>query len=46
MKKVIALCITAATLLTAQAQLLSSQSVNGALWGGVIGGVIGGDRHP
>ena len=45
MKKVIALCITGATLLTAQAQLLSSQSVNGALWGGVIGGVIGGDRH-
>ncbi len=45
MKKLIALCITGATLLTAQAQLLSPQSVHGALWGGLIGGVIGGDRH-
>ncbi len=45
MKKLIALCITGATLLTAQAQLLSPQSVNGALWGGLIGGMIGGDRH-
>ena len=45
MKKLIALCITGATFLSAQAQLFSPQSVNGALWGGLIGGVIGGDRH-
>lgn len=45
MKKLIALCITGATLLTAQAQLFSPQSVNGALWGGLLGGMIGGDRH-
>ncbi len=45
MNKFIAICITGATLLTAQAQLFSPQSVNGALWGGLIGGVIGGDRH-
>lgn len=43
MKKLIALCIIGATLLTAQAQLLSPQSINGTLWGGLIGGVIGGD---
>ena len=45
MKKIIALCITGATILSAHSQLLSPQSVNGALWGGLIGGVIGGDRH-
>jgi uncharacterized protein YcfJ len=45
MKKLIALCIIGAAFLTAQAQLLSPQSVHGALWGGLIGGVIGGDRH-
>ena len=45
MKKLIAIWIASATLLTAQAQLFSPESVNGALWGGLIGGVIGGDRH-
>ena len=44
MKKLIAIWIASATLLTAQAQLFSPESVNGALWGGLIGGVIGGDR--
>lgn len=44
MKKLIAIWIAGATFLSAQAQLLSPQSVNGALWGGLIGGVIGGDR--
>jgi uncharacterized protein YcfJ len=45
MKKFITLCIAGVTLITAQAQLFSPQSVNGALWGRLIGGVIGGDRH-
>jgi uncharacterized protein YcfJ len=45
MKKLIAIWVASATFLTAQAQLFSPQSVNGALWGGLIGGAIGGDRH-
>ena len=45
MKKLIAIWFASATLLTAQSQLFSPESVNGALWGGLIGGVIGGDRH-
>ena len=37
MKKLIAIWIASATLLAAQAQLFSPQSINGALWGGFIG---------
>lgn len=44
MKKLIAICVAGVTLLSAQAQRLSPQSVNGALWGGLIGGILGGDR--
>ena len=45
MKKVITILITSATLVSAQAQLFSPDSVNGAVWGGLVGGVLGGNRH-
>ena len=45
MKKVITILIASATLVSSQAQLVSPDSVNGAVWGGLVGGVLGGNRH-
>lgn len=42
MKKIITIWIASATLLTSQAQLLTPQSMGGAMLGGLIGGVVNG----
>jgi uncharacterized protein YcfJ len=44
MKKVVIILLSLAALVPAQAQLLRPESVEGALWGGLIGGIVGGDR--
>jgi len=46
MKKLILTCLAGGTLLTAQGQLFSPESLGGAFWGSLIGGIAGGDcRH-
>lgn len=46
MKKLLLTLLTVAVLLPARAQLFSPSSLNGALWGSLIGGIAGGDcRH-
>jgi uncharacterized protein YcfJ len=46
MKKTILTCLVGATLLTAQAQLFSPESLDGAFLGSLIGGIAGSDcRH-
>jgi uncharacterized protein YcfJ len=44
MKKVVVILLSFVVLVQTQAQLLRSESVEGALWGGLIGGIAGGDR--
>lgn len=44
MKKVVITLISLAALVQTEAQLLRPESVQGALWGGLIGGIAGGDR--
>lgn len=43
MKKLLLTLLTGAALLPARAQLFSPSSLNGALWGSLIGGIAGGD---
>lgn len=44
MKKVAIIALSLVTLLPAQAQFLRPESVEGALWGSLIGGIAGADR--
>lgn len=44
MKKVAVILLSFAALVPARAQWLHPESVEGALWGGLIGGIAGGDR--
>lgn len=44
MKKLLTIWIALTTLASAQAQLLSPESLNVAVWGGLIGGTLGGNR--
>jgi uncharacterized protein YcfJ len=45
MKKLILTGLASLTLVSAQAQLFSPDSLNGAFWGALIGGIAGGDCH-
>lgn len=45
MKRIIIVLATSISLCSTHAQLLSPESVHGAVWGGIIGGIVGGDRH-
>lgn len=45
MRKLFWTCVTAATTLSAPAQLFSPEALGGAFWGSLIGGVAGGDCH-
>lgn len=44
MKKVAVILVSFVALVQSQAQLLRPESLDGALWGGLIGGIAGGDR--